>query len=147
MSILRAVSIAFLACVFMLFPARLPGTPHPQARAGEGQTLHILVNKSVVINLPSKLQRVLASNPTVIEVLATTPNQVVVEGKAAGNSSLILWDESGQSQMLDVIVDLDVSGLRTALQHAFPTSRLLCRPMAAGCCCGGMPRIRGWLKK
>ena len=124
MSILRAVSIAFLACVFMLFPARLPGTPHPQARAGEGQTLHILVNKSVVINLPSKLQRVLASNPTVIEVLATTPNQVVVEGKAAGNSSLILWDESGQSQMLDVIVDLDVSGLRTALQHAFPDQQI-----------------------
>jgi pilus assembly protein CpaC len=74
----------------------------------------------VVINVPARLQRVLASNPSVIEIVATSPNQVVVEGKQAGNSSLILWDDSGQSQMLDVIVDLDVSGLRTAIEHAYP---------------------------
>jgi pilus assembly protein CpaC len=124
MSISRAVSIAILAYVFITSPARLAAAPQPQGHSAEGQTLHILVNKSVVINLPTRLQRVLASNPAVIDVLATTPNQVVVEGKAAGNSSLILWDESSQSQMLDVVVDLDVTGLRTALEHAYPDQQI-----------------------
>jgi pilus assembly protein CpaC len=86
----------------------------------EAQPLHILVGKSVIINLQSRLMRVLASNPAVIETLVTSPTQIVVEGKAAGNSSLILWDESGSARMLDVHVDLDLSGLRTAIQNAYP---------------------------
>jgi len=120
MSIFRAVSIACLACVLTLLTARLPGAPQTETRSAEGRTLHILVNKSVVINLPARLQRVLASNPAVIDIVVISPTQVVVEGKTAGDSSVILWDESGQSQMLDVIVDLDVSGLRTAIEHAYP---------------------------
>jgi pilus assembly protein CpaC len=86
----------------------------------EAQPLHILVGKSVVINLQTRLTRVLASNPGVIETLVTSPTQLVVEARAAGNSSLILWDESGSSRMLDVHVDLDLSGLRTSIQQAYP---------------------------
>ena len=86
----------------------------------EGQPLHILVGKSVVINLPSRLKRVLTSNPAVIEALVTSPMQLVVEAKAAGKSSLIVWDESGSSRMLDVYADLDLTGLRAAIQRAYP---------------------------
>ena len=86
----------------------------------EGQPLHILVGKSVVINLQARLKRILASNPAVIDALVTSPMQLVVEAKAAGKSSLILWDESGSSRMLDVYVDLDLTGLRSAIQRAYP---------------------------
>ena len=56
--------------------------------------------------------------------MATSPTQVVVEGKAAGNSSLILWDASGRSQILDVAVDLDIAGLRSAIQRSYPKEQL-----------------------
>jgi pilus assembly protein CpaC len=46
--------------------------------------------------------------------------QLVVEAKAAGKSSLILWDESGSSRMLDVYADLDLRGLAAAIQRAYP---------------------------
>jgi pilus assembly protein CpaC len=46
--------------------------------------------------------------------------QLVVEAKAAGKSSLIVWDESGSSRMLDVYGDLDLTGLRSAIQRAYP---------------------------
>src|SRR6476619_6866871 len=84
----------------------------PAAAQSEGQALHIFVGKSVVINLQSPVTRILSSNPTVIDTLATSPTQVVVEGKAAGTSSLILWDSSGHSQMLDVTVDVNIAHLR-----------------------------------
>jgi pilus assembly protein CpaC len=90
----------------------------------EGQTLHVLVGKSVVVNVSAPLTRVLSSNPAAIETMATSPTEVVLEGKAAGVSSVILWDSSGHSQVLDVEVDLDVSGLRTAIQRAYPTEQL-----------------------
>src|SRR6266496_1644865 len=70
----------------------------------EGQALHVFVGKSVVINLQSPVARILSSNPAIIDTLATSPTQVVVEGKSAGASSLILWDATGHSQMLDVTV-------------------------------------------
>src|SRR3989475_9029107 len=95
-------------------------TSSQQNVSSEGQALHILVGKSVVVNVQAPITRVLSSNPSVIETLATSPTEIVVEGRAAGSSSLILWDQSGRSQMLDVIVDLDVTGLRNAITRAYP---------------------------
>src|SRR5216684_7585327 len=97
--------------------------PAPASPA-EGETVHVLVGKSVVINVQAPLTRVLSSNPAAVETMATSPTQVVVEGKAAGDSSLILWDESGRSQILDVVVELDIAGLRGAIQRSFPQEQL-----------------------
>src|SRR5437764_4375438 len=76
-----------------------PSVSQPQSSpqqnvSSEGQALHILVGKSVVVNVQAPITRVLSSNPSVIETLATSPTEIVVEGRAAGSSSLILWDQS-----------------------------------------------------
>src|SRR5216683_2131432 len=105
-------------------PAVASAPPQQVPAPSEGQALHILVGKSVVVNVQTPITRVLSSNPAVIETLATSRTEVVVEGRAAGTSSLILWDETGRSQMLDVIVDLDVTGLRTAIEHAYPNQQV-----------------------
>jgi len=99
-------------------PPPAPATPPHEIAPSEGQALHILVGKSVVVNVQTPITRVLSSNPTVIETLATSPTQLVVEGKAAGVGSLILWDGTGRSQLLDVVVDLDISGLRSAIERS-----------------------------
>ena len=88
--------------------------------AAETQTLHVLAGKSLLVNLETRLRRVLVSNPNVIQAVATTPSQVVVTASSVGASSLILWDESGRSRMLDVLVDLDVAALRDGFQLAYP---------------------------
>src|SRR6266481_3066200 len=105
-------------------PAVASAPPQQVPAPSEGQALHILVGKSVVVNVQTPITRVLSSNPAVIETLATSPTEGVVEGRAAGTSSLILWDQTGRSQMLDVIVDLDVTGLRTAIEHAYPNQQV-----------------------
>src|SRR5438477_2744062 len=111
-------------------PAPQPqNAPQPQVSSSqnvssEGQALHILVGKSVVVNVQAPITRVLSSNPAVIETLATSPTEIVVEGRAPGSSSLILWDQSGRSQMLDVIVDVDVAGLRSAIERSYPDQHI-----------------------
>jgi pilus assembly protein CpaC len=120
----RAVTLIVLISALTLIPASLMGAPQRASSPAEGQVLHVLVGKSVVINAQGRLTRILASNPAAIETLATSPTEVIVEGKAAGTSSLILWDETGHSQMLDVVVDLDVSGLRIAIAHAYPDQQI-----------------------
>src|SRR5690242_12173929 len=92
-----------------------------QPASPETQTLHVLAGKSVLINLETRVRRIMVSNPGVIDAAATSPTQVVVTAKSPGASSLILWDQNGQSKMLDVLVDVDVSALRGAIQQAYPS--------------------------
>ena len=112
---LEQVRVSLAALGIALLTAAVPA-----AAQSEGQALHVFVGKSVVINLQSPVTRILSSNPTVIDTLATSPTQVVVEGKSAGSSSLILWDASGHSQMLDVTVDVNVAHLRAAIEQTYP---------------------------
>ncbi len=119
----RRITWLLLALGMLLAPVK-GVAQSPRVEPAEGETLHVLVGKSVVINVQAPLTRVLSSNPVAIETMATSPTEVVVEGKAAGASSLILWDRAGHSQILDVIVDVDVSALRNAIQHAYPREHL-----------------------
>jgi pilus assembly protein CpaC len=110
-----------LLCIGTFSTAQTAPAAAPPA---EGETVHVLVGKSVMINVQAPLTRVLSSNPVSVEAMATSPTQVVIEGKAAGHSSLILWDATGRSQMLDVSVDLDIEGLRNAIQRTYPKETL-----------------------
>ncbi|HKV04593.1 MAG TPA: type II and III secretion system protein family protein [Candidatus Acidoferrales bacterium] len=94
------------------------------APAIASEPVHIVVGKSVVINVDTRIKRILLSDPAVIDAVAIDPKQIVVEAKSPGISSLMLWDESGASRMLDVTVDLDLSSLRTAIEQAYPNREI-----------------------
>jgi len=115
------LAIASGLCLFLMFGLRIHAGPAQESGAAtETQTLHVLLGKSLVVNLESRLMRVMVSSPTVISAMPTSPTQVVVSAKTVGASSLILWDETGRSRMLDVLVDLDVTALRDGIQLAYP---------------------------
>src|ERR1700693_1214767 len=103
----------------------MAGQDAPQAAApAEGETLHVLVGKSIVINVQTPLTRVLSSNPAAVETMATSPTHVVIEGNATGSSSLILWDARGRSQVCDVVTDVEIASLRNAIQKTYPNEHL-----------------------
>src|ERR1700733_3152680 len=121
----RILSNTILALALATLPARMvAAAPQQEITPPEGQTLHILVGKSVVVNVQSPITRVLSSNPTVIDTLATSPTQIVVEGKSAGSGSLILWDGTGRSKLLDVVGDVDISSLRDAISHSYAAQKV-----------------------
>ncbi len=105
-------------------PPQATNAAPPASEPAEGETVHVLVGKSIVINVQQPMTRVLSSNPAAVETMATSPTQIVVEGKAAGASSLILWDQTGRSQVLDVVTDLDIAALRNAIQKSYPKENI-----------------------
>ena len=62
------------------------------------QALHLLVGRSLVITSPSRIKRVSLADPAIAEAIVVSPTQVLVNGKAPGGVSLIIWDENEQSQ-------------------------------------------------
>jgi len=111
--------------LLLLISIPVSGAVQQAVAPAEGQILHLQVNKSVVINLPSPITRVLSSNPNAIEIVATAANQLVVSGKGPGSSSLIIWDSPANQQMLDVIVEPDITALRAAVSRAYPREQIL----------------------
>lgn len=85
------------------------------------QTLHLLVGRSLVITSPTRIKRVSLADPNIAEAVVVTPYQVLLNGKAPGGVSLLLWDESDQSQAFEVSVDIDVLGLSQKIREVFPS--------------------------
>jgi pilus assembly protein CpaC len=84
------------------------------------QPLHILVGRSLFITTLTRLKRVYVSNPLVVDSFTSSPKQIVVTTKTPGVSSLILWDEMGQSTTYLIFSDLDIASLQTEIHQALP---------------------------
>jgi pilus assembly protein CpaC len=61
------------------------------------------------------------ADPNIAEAIVVSPTQVLVNGRSPGGVSLIIWDESDQSQAFEVSVDIDVLGLSQKIHEVFPT--------------------------
>jgi pilus assembly protein CpaC len=104
-----------------------PGVPAPTPVQGEQtidteapQALHLLVGRSLVITSPARIKRVSLADPNIAEAIVVSPTQVLVNGKVPGGVSLLIWDETDQSQAFEVSVDIDVLGLSQKIHEVFP---------------------------
>ena len=88
------------------------------------QMLHVTVGHSLFLNTRSRLRRVYVADPSILNSVTLSPNQIVVTAMTSGISSLVLMDEAGQAQSYVVSSDLDIAGLRTALSEAVQGSPL-----------------------
>ena len=95
----------------------LPLTIHS---AFAGDALHIAVGRSVVLTSAAALRRVYVGNPSVLQTYTSGSTEVVLTAKAAGVSSLVLWDGSGSNRLYSIFADVDPAALRDSLNQAFP---------------------------
>ena len=100
-------------------PTQIPAEQPTESEAP--QTLHLLVGRSIVISSPGRIKRVSMADANIAEAIVVSTTQVLVNGKAPGGVSLIIWDESDQSQAFEVSVDIDVLGLSQKIHEVFPS--------------------------
>jgi pilus assembly protein CpaC len=101
--------------------APTPVPANQQTESEAPQTLHLLVGRSIVISSPARIKRVSLADSNIAEAIVVSPTQVLVNGKTPGGVSLIIWDESDQSQAFEVSVDIDVLGLSQKIHEVFPS--------------------------
>ena len=66
--------------------------------------LRIIVDKSAVVQHGSKIRRVSMANGEIAEAVAVSSNEVLINGKAPGETSLILWDAKGSRTRFEIHV-------------------------------------------
>jgi pilus assembly protein CpaC len=87
-------------------------------------TISVTVNKSMVFRLADRAKRVTVSQPQVADVIVVAPSQLLINGKAVGTTSLIVFDEKGEVSNYDLIVVPDVIALRSQLRVVLPNEKV-----------------------
>jgi pilus assembly protein CpaC len=97
------------------------------ARRDASRDLSIAVGKTAVIDFDHPVTRVAIGLGEVAEVSAVSPTEILVNGKTAGDTSLIVWEQGGVRQFFNVSVhashfstDDTMSGLRREINLELP---------------------------
>jgi len=102
--------------------------PHAQAdAAGAPGKLIVTVGKSLIIDSPLNITRVTIANGGVAEAVAVNPKEVLINGTAAGETSLIVWQQNGTRLVYDLTVRLSgthLEAIREQLARDFPNDDL-----------------------
>ena len=111
-AIIRVAVLCFyaLACVSSVGPAlraqtRVPSQPAPEASSQDSANeLFVTVGQSVLVDTTQPITRVAVGLGDVAEATATSPTEIMVNGKAPGITSLIVWEAQGGRQFFKVTV-------------------------------------------
>src|SRR5665213_3190316 len=122
--------VSFATCAKPILQAQ---SPHPlpasAESAGNDQSndLSVTVGKSALVDFTKPVVRVAIASGDIAEATAVSPREVMVNGKAAGNTSLIVWEQGGERQFFNVTVrpsraamDDSITALRRELKVAIP---------------------------
>lgn len=122
--------IGLLSVAFLLTAAE-----NKNAAQNDGRTsprdLFVMAGKSIVVQTPSVIQRVVVTDPKVAEALPVTQQELVLHGREEGETSLILWTAGGGRVLFDLKVQANkskwqemVDSVRQELRTEFPDSDL-----------------------
>ncbi|MBV9573939.1 MAG: type II and III secretion system protein family protein [Acidobacteriales bacterium] len=100
----------------------------PQAEPQGAAPLRVMVGKSLLINTTERLKRISVTDPNVADAIVVTPTQILVHGHAAGEVSLLIWDELERSRSFDLRVDVDVSAAAEEERRVFPEEQITVTP-------------------
>lgn len=77
--------------------------------------LAVTVGKSVLVDSPQTIERVAVSNGDLAEAVVISPHEIMVNGRAPGETSLIIWQQGGNRLFFDLAVQRNetrVDGIR-----------------------------------
>ena len=104
-------------------PSFAQPVPAPPATAN----LTVTVSKSLVLDSQANIERVSVANGDMAEAVVINPREVMVNGKAAGDTSLIIWQQGGQRTSYNLMVRPSTAALdavRQEIQDQLPGQQI-----------------------
>ncbi|MDB5294414.1 MAG: flp pilus assembly protein secretin, partial [Phycisphaerales bacterium] len=84
--------------------------------------LHLLVGRSQVLKTKDAYKRVSLTQPDVAIDNEVDPTNILLTAKKPGATQLIVWDDKDKSQVVDVIVEVDLAALAEQVKKTFPSA-------------------------
>ena len=115
---LALLAAAIVAAVLLGTPAAPAAEPRQQAPAGD--EIPLLVGRSVVLDHPDEIARVAITDDGIADAVAISTREVLINAKAPGSTTLVIWSRSGDRNFFTINVNVDVGALQDHIRAAFP---------------------------
>jgi pilus assembly protein CpaC len=105
-------------------PANAPARQAPN-NGQASPRLTVTVGKSLIIDSPLNIQRISVANGELVEAIAVNPKEVLINGKAPGETTLIVWQENGARLLYELSVrqsQTKIEAARAQLVREIPDS-------------------------
>jgi pilus assembly protein CpaC len=93
--------------------------PTQTSRPGEYPKVSLTAGRSTVLTTDFNISRIAITNPAVADATVVQPREILIDGKAPGTISLIVWGADTRTQY-DLVVEQPVTALQQNLQALFP---------------------------
>jgi pilus assembly protein CpaC len=94
-----------------------PAAPAPTAPAVD--RIPLTAGRSTVLPTDFDITRIAVTNPAIADAVVVQPREILLDGKAAGTVSLIVWGAAARRQY-DLVVEPPVTTLEQRLHTLFP---------------------------
>jgi pilus assembly protein CpaC len=89
----------------------VPGAAFPRVSLTAG--------RSTIVETPFVVSRIAVTNPAIADAVVVRPREILIDGKAPGTISLIVWGGDTRVQY-DIVVEQPISALEQQLHQLFP---------------------------
>ena len=124
----RAILSISAACALAAWI--MVGPVQAQVRPADGQSatqkvmrFDVTIGKSQVVDLKEAFTRVSVTNPAIADIFVVTPNQILINGKAAGVTSLVVFYPD-KTLYFDLVVQTDIDLLRERIKAIVPRDEI-----------------------
>ena len=118
--VVRSAALKYVAVsVGLLLAVVSPPGVAAQQQPEEFPRISLTAGRSTVLTTDFDIVRLAVTDPAIADATVVERREVLIDGKAAGTVSLILWGMNGRRQY-DVVVDPGVSTLQQRMQALFP---------------------------
>jgi pilus assembly protein CpaC len=99
--------------------ATATSAPPADGKGGSFDKIRLTAGRSTILATDFDVVRIAVTNPAVADATVVQPREVLIDGKAQGTISLIVWG-AGRRAQYDLVVEPGVSTLQQQLQALFP---------------------------
>lgn len=97
------------------------------ALKGRVTTLTVNKGRSQIIKFAQPINRIAIADPTLADIVPLSPEQLMINGKQRGATSLVVWDKNGQEGIFDLQVLIDNTPLLDAIDAIAPNEKIVAR--------------------
>ena len=107
----------------LLFAAALAASGRLPA-ATESAEMALIAGRSMIVDYAADIGRISTSNPEVVDAVAVSTREVLLNAKQPGTATVVIWAKSGTRTAYAVSVEPNLEPVRDLLKQTFPG---LCR--------------------
>jgi pilus assembly protein CpaC len=109
--------------IAQILVALLFGLQQTPATRLEPSSMTLTVGRGQLVQFPDDASRVSVSDPAIADAVVVSPHDVVLNGKAPGNTTIMIWHGDFVSPY-EVAVEPDLSVIQKQLQASFPAEQI-----------------------